>query len=447
MERVDRAIGSARRRLALAVLLREGLLGVAIALCLAGSAALLLRRFAGWAPERAAWTGALLLIVPPLVWWRTRGRLPDRQAAATWLDLRSGGRGWLVTAAEHPDPAWSSAAEATIPEARPPIPLGRPLGALAVALPYCLLALWVPVSSPDAPPRVPGPAEALAAQRAALEELVQLPEDQELALEEALSSLEASDSRSESALEAAEALSGELDAAAAAADQAGQDAQRAMGAAGSDAAAGLAGAAAALGLDASSKASMPTPRLPEGLADALRQAAAQQTAGNALEAQAAQDLASTLSKTLDDLHTRLVEGRLVDTVAGARTDASQPGDGQPGDGDGQSGEMGQEGEQEVAAGQGQPGQGGASDGPGVAPLTFGDPSSADGATWKDHTLPAARYADLEHSELVGSGLAAPGVDAQGQGAGGAVSGDAAGDERQLSPSQRKAVSGFFGAPR
>ncbi len=437
-------VARARRRLVARVLLQEGLGAGAVALCLAGAGVLAGRRLLGWgAAASGALVGLSLVALAVALALRLRGRLPDARAAATWLDLRGGGAGWVVSGLERPDPAWSSRAEAAIPSSLPPASPGPgawapPLGALS----FVVLALLVPLRDPEAPPApTVHPAEALAEKKAALEELVALPEEQAELLEEALDNLAESDPRSEAALEAADALDHELDQLASAAAEAAAAAEQALEGEGVDPGTSLGAAAQALGLDPGTPSGErpATPRLPSELERALKEAAAQAAAGQPMGTQAAQELSDALREALEEAQKELVSGQLVPAEGGS----PGPGEGaESGDGEGAEGEGDGDGD-----GEGEAGRGGRGRGPGVAPLSFGDASPEDEALYAPQAIPAARFSDAEHSELLQSGLADPAAD-PGQGGAatgtlGADPGSAAG-QRTLSPSQREAVGAFFG---
>ena len=80
---------------------------LAVALLLAGVAALLLRLLLDVPRAAALW--CLLAVVPALftAWMSSRKRVLSERGAATWLDVHSGSTGFLVTELEAADPAWS----------------------------------------------------------------------------------------------------------------------------------------------------------------------------------------------------------------------------------------------------------------------------------------------------------------------------------------------------
>lgn len=425
MDELGRRLGRVRRRMALALALREGLPSAAILISLAGAAALLGRRLGGLAAAEVAWLGLLALLAPAWVVWRLRGRWPDRARAAVWLDAQGGGTGWVVAAAERPDPAWAARAARAAPELLPPLEGRGGLGVVLGASCFFAAALLVPLAPPPgASPAVVHPAEALERAAAALEEAVLLPEEQAEALDRSLELLARADPRAESTLEAADAIADELAAVGEAAERAAEAAERALEGGGEPGLA-LAGAAEALGVGEGSAAG-PRPRLDPALEGALADAAGAAGRGQPLEPGPARELSEALREALAESRTTLVEAGL----------AGEGGEGQAGAG----------GEGEGEAGQPGAGQGGTARGPGVAPLSFGDESAAEGAAFQSLALPAARYADLERSVLLQEGLAAPEVDPRAEGARGELDGDpgAAAGRRVLSPSQRRVVSGFFG---
>ena len=97
-----------------------------------------------------------------------------------------------------------------------------------------------------------------------------------------------------------------------------------------------------------------------------------------------------------------------------------------------------------------PGKGGVSRGRGDAEMTWGEESPGDTSKFEANTLPDARYADPENSQIVGLGAAAPNVDPQaeapGAGAIEASSGQSAW-RRRLAPHHRDAVRTWFGTDK
>lgn len=95
----------------------------------------------------------------------------------------------------------------------------------------------------------------------------------------------------------------------------------------------------------------------------------------------------------------------------------------------------------------QPGVGGVGRGRADAEMTWGEETSGDTSKFEAKSLPDARYADPENSEIVGLGAAAPTVDpraeAPGSGAIEASSGQSAW-RRRLAPHHREAVRTWFG---
>lgn len=94
-----------------------------------------------------------------------------------------------------------------------------------------------------------------------------------------------------------------------------------------------------------------------------------------------------------------------------------------------------------------PGQGGVSRGRGDAEMTWGEETPGETDPFESKTLPDARYADPEHTGIVGIGAAAPPVDPQAEAPGsGAIeaSGGQSAWRRRLAPQHRDAVRTWFG---
>ncbi len=175
--------------------------------------------FGGATPSQASWCLLLALLAPLTA---RRGAREDEWSegeAATWLDLRVGGDGAVVTSLEAHDPRWSGRVERAL-DALPE--LGRPrlariARAAAPGAVFAALALVVPL-----PARAePGPPRELFTQReeelteklAALEETLELTESHESELERMLERLadEARQGSPESFFEAADALESQLE--------------------------------------------------------------------------------------------------------------------------------------------------------------------------------------------------------------------------------------------
>lgn len=93
-----------------------------------------------------------------------------------------------------------------------------------------------------------------------------------------------------------------------------------------------------------------------------------------------------------------------------------------------------------------PGMGGISRGRGDAPMTWSDPTSADGAKFKEEALPPAAVADLRESQLVGVTVTAPQATTEPAAAqsGALTAGGAADAHAQLVlPHHRGAVKRYF----
>jgi hypothetical protein len=94
-----------------------------------------------------------------------------------------------------------------------------------------------------------------------------------------------------------------------------------------------------------------------------------------------------------------------------------------------------------------PGKGGVGRGRADAEMIWGEETAGDTSKFESKTLPDARYADPEHSAIVGIGATAPPVDptAEAPGAGAIESsGGQTAWRRRLAPHHRDAVRSWFG---
>ena len=93
------------------------------------------------------------------------------------------------------------------------------------------------------------------------------------------------------------------------------------------------------------------------------------------------------------------------------------------------------------------GHGGIARGRGDAPMTWKDPSNAEGVTFRAEVLPPDQLRDLKASVLLGTGRGAPRITETGDARGGALTGAAAGGgaahRRVILPKHRKAVEDYF----
>ncbi|QDU66797.1 hypothetical protein [Engelhardtia mirabilis] len=256
-ESVALAAQALRRRARLAAACGEAARLGSLALVLAGAAALLGRAFLGWSMGEAAWTLALLVVVPPVAWIRAARRTPSLESAATWLDIHTGGSGAVVAALERPlDGVWASSADSRLAAGRSAgdlklprlrtAPLLRPSAPAAVFSIACLL---IPLGSglvepPDAKAAIERRAEDLREQLEVLDETISLDDDRVQEFEDRLRAAleQAADGNTESSYEAMDRLELDAEALAQRAAEAAEEALRAMSDAASDMASDPAGA-------------------------------------------------------------------------------------------------------------------------------------------------------------------------------------------------------------
>ncbi|MFT4540179.1 MAG: hypothetical protein ACI841_000335 [Planctomycetota bacterium] len=193
---------------------------LALALCVGGSIALILRLGAGLSPAEAAWALAVAAIAPFSAYWVARQRFLSPESVAAWLDLRTGATGLVVTELEAHDERWQARSESVIAqmEELPRMHL-RPAATRSFAsLGFAALALLVDVSgglNSVVPPAVYQPTiEELREKLEALEETVGMEEERAQELDDRMEALEkeAQDSTNpEATFEALDQLGKELE--------------------------------------------------------------------------------------------------------------------------------------------------------------------------------------------------------------------------------------------
>lgn len=211
--KLEPSIARLRRRAGIAAYLGALERHATIALFLFGGAALLGRTAFDLTREQALWILLGVLIAPVTAWLRARRAFLSDQAAAAWLDLRSGGDGSVVTALETDDERWHERVERALAR-NPALPRVRVERAALHTMPavaFVLFVFWL-----DLPKTVLGPSpelydaatERLEEKLAVLEELVELEEEQADELKAQLEQLEAEaqEGTPESFFEAADAL-------------------------------------------------------------------------------------------------------------------------------------------------------------------------------------------------------------------------------------------------
>ncbi|MCB9902983.1 MAG: hypothetical protein H6831_01105 [Planctomycetes bacterium] len=170
-----------RRKLTLARWLERATLHAALVLVVCACVALILRAAFGVEPERAALCLAPVLLVPWTAWREVRGQVPTAEQAATWLDMHSGARGFLLVDFELEDARWSERSQRQLDDlAELPALSAAPIYRRVLpALAFCAFTLLVPLTRAE-----PGPSTSLferaiaglGDQLAALNEVVELDE-------------------------------------------------------------------------------------------------------------------------------------------------------------------------------------------------------------------------------------------------------------------------------
>jgi len=216
---LEGSIARLRRGAWAARLLRELSLHAALALFAAGAIALALRFGAGWSRPDAALALWLVALAPLTAYLRARPGLLSRRGAEAWLDIRSGGSGLVLTAAELDDPRWRAETERRLASAPAPprLRLARPLSRLVPALAFAAGALVLdpPAARAGTPERaVLGVVEKIAEKLATLEETLQLDPAEAEELHARLERLraEAGEARPEASFEAVDRLEERLEA-------------------------------------------------------------------------------------------------------------------------------------------------------------------------------------------------------------------------------------------
>src|SRR6185503_13948122 len=94
---LDRSVERLRRRVFAAAWIERIQIHLALALFAAGVAMLLVRTSAHWDRTSAAAWLVLALIAPITAWRLARRRVPSRDSASVWLDVRADASGSIVT--------------------------------------------------------------------------------------------------------------------------------------------------------------------------------------------------------------------------------------------------------------------------------------------------------------------------------------------------------------
>lgn len=229
-ERVD----ALRRRIFAIGYLAELSRVAGVVLVLLGSLGLVWRQVAKPSLDTVGLLYLALLGVPFITWLRVRRGGLTRVSAATWLDLRSGSSGLLVTLAELHDERWMARAAALL-AAVPALPRPDwrrfalrtlPAGLFAMT-PFLAASLGL---EPAPPPSYDAAVERLREKLATLEEVVVLQDDERRGLHDDLARLadDLSGARPEAAFEAIDRLEERLDSRGEQAREAGAKADRSL---------------------------------------------------------------------------------------------------------------------------------------------------------------------------------------------------------------------------
>lgn len=437
----------------------------------AAAVIVLIVRVAAWpdGPSWALFAAAALVAAASATVVAGRAR-PSLDAAATWIDVRTGASGAVVTEAELGATEWSDDADRRIPlalEQLPRDPWLASLSALAPALLFAFAAAWLPM-----PERLVGPPPAVAHRAierleeklAALEETLDLSPELVEELHARLDRIQesADDGRIESTFEAVDRLGERLD----------LEAERALDAA-SRAAESLGEAASDPHLDHAREAfenalaSLKDAGLDKGLpTDSARIDAslAELPEGASLSSTQLASASSALSKSLQEKLGRLGEARLIDAsklaqlkdlapvelrdlAELAEVDLDHECDSECDKPGGKcSGRNARCGSGACVAVSSAPGRGGVSRGRADARLDFSGETPESAERFEEHALPPGGRLDLERSVLLGVGGAEPTVEPTAEGSGLVETEASVGDaswKRRLAPRHREAVRRFF----
>lgn len=319
LPRLEDGIAALRRRRLVQSWLELAGVHAQVALFAVGIAALFLRVLERWESREAAALLALAGTAALTSFWLAWRRRPGVATAATWLDVRGGARGQVVTETELGESAWSDEARqqlATALETLPRAPWRRALRPALPAALFAALAVWVPIPRKGfgPPPVVTETAlEELHEKLETLEETLDLAPEVAEEMEARLERIEddAASGQPESTFEAIDRLGERLDAEAEQALEAAQRANQDLASAASDPS--LADAQAAL---ESALASMKDAGLgkdmPQALQDALQPGSLSLPEGVQLSSAELAALSQELKGVLDARLGKLAAGRLID---------------------------------------------------------------------------------------------------------------------------------------
>lgn len=448
------------RHLANWFILRQSVAAVTAWAFLWGTAILVLRATQGTDVPTLLWGALGLPIALGLAAWVALRKMPDRSAVRALLDAKGECGGLLMAGAECDLGAWE-AKPSTTELPRLTWHGQRPLGYLAAAVAYVVLAFLLPANSlaeNEQPLDVTRPANQLAEQVRVLQEEKILPADRAENLKQKIDDLRSQQTGKNPAktLEALDHLNDVVRQAGqqAAEEKARQANQLGQVEAGAEAlekaapqldpqdAAELMKELAAMAQKAAGDNEAFNNELAKELAEALKEGklSPEQLKKLASAAKSAKDAISKSARNLRDA--KLIDADQLKQCEGGQCDA-----------EGLAKYLAKNGKKSLKEGlREQEGNGGVSeDEAGNTALTFGDRSSAEGAKFKEEALPPSELSALKESQLAGVGKAPPKRDPNapppkaGSLAGAATGGGSANTAPVL-PQHRAATDRYFDRP-
>lgn len=295
------------------------------ALAFIGGTACLLSRTAGWDRAAGASWLAVTVLAPLSAWWIARKQVPGAESCATWLDVRGGASGMVVTESEVGVTAWTPQADARLREslnALPALDATRALRTVLPALAFAVLVVWIdpPKSEIGPPPAVADAAiERIEEKLATLEEVLAMEPEAQAELQEQLENAraEAEEGRAESAFEALDRIEQQLEQHAEEAEQAAHRARHELNEAVDDPSLADAQTALENALAQMAKAGLDKD-LPKMMNEALTPGSLTLPEGTQLSSAELAKLSQALKGALDGKVGRLAQGKLLDANALAK---------------------------------------------------------------------------------------------------------------------------------
>ena len=322
---LEHSIKAVRRRVFTAAWFEALATHLALALFAGGTAILIARVALHWDRVPAAWFASLAAVAPVSAWWLARRRIPSRESCATWLDVRGGASGLVVTENELGSSAWSPRAEERLRrslDVLPEVDILRTLRNVTPAAAFVALALWIepPQVEVGPPPAVADAAiERVEEKLAALEQVLEVEPELAAELDEQLESAkaEAAEGRPESTFEALDRMEERLEDQAQRAEQAAHRAQHELASAVGEPNLEDAQAALENALAEMAKAGLEKD-LPQSLKDELAPGTLSLPEGVQLSSAELAKLAQQMKGTLDGKLGKLAQGKLLDPTAVAK---------------------------------------------------------------------------------------------------------------------------------